>query len=229
MTKTGARPCVRCHESVLMGTVSSGGLRINHGVCASSGSCDDCHSTVAHGTAVRWAREPVMEDCTTCHAEEGASRTCDLCHEGQIESDRLAAGPWQITHGPEWKTTHGMGNLASCSTCHPGDYCVRCHEIPLPHPVDFPARHGADAKAAPESCTSCHDREALCDPCHGMEMPHPEGFLPDHSSIATSYTDESCLGCHYQTDCDACHVTHVHPGASDGSINSPLPRIGGDS
>lgn len=229
VTRTGIRPCVRCHEDVLMGTVSSGGLNINHGVCAASGSCDDCHSAVAHGSEVRWAREPVMEDCTACHAESGASLACDLCHEGQLESDRLAAGPWQITHGPEWKTTHGMGNLASCATCHPADYCVRCHQLALPHPVDFPARHGEDAKAAPGSCETCHDRAALCDTCHGMEMPHPEGFLPGHSSIATSFTDERCTGCHYESDCDTCHETHVHPGASDGSINTPLPKAGGGS
>lgn len=229
VTRTGASPCIRCHEDVLMGTVSAQGLRINHGVCAAGGSCDNCHSTVAHGSAVRWAREPVMEDCAACHAEAGASVACDLCHDGRIESDRLAAGPWQITHGPAWETTHGMGNLASCATCHPADYCVRCHQISLPHPIDFPSRHGADAIEAPGSCETCHDRAALCDTCHGMEMPHPGSFLKEHGSLATSFTDGRCTGCHYESDCQTCHETHVHPGASDGTINTPLPKAGGDS
>lgn len=227
VTPTGARSCIRCHEDVLMGTISSDGLRINHGVCASSGSCDNCHSTTAHGTAVRSPREPVMEDCTSCHARESAPTECNVCHEGKLETERLAAGPWQITHGPSWQTTHGMGNITSCSTCHPVDYCVRCHQVSLPHPVDFPSRHGSDAVAAPESCASCHSRERLCDTCHGIEMPHPAGFLREHSAIATSFTDEQCMKCHYESDCRRCHETHVHPGASDGTINSPLPKLGG--
>ncbi len=222
-------PCLSCHEDVLLGEVVQGGIRIEHRFCAPQDSCDGCHTSAAHGDAVRWTRQTVMEECVACHDEQKAASECDTCHDGRVETERLEKGPWQITHGTTWETTHGMGDLRYCRTCHPVDYCTPCHKTVLPHSVDFPARHGTDALAKDNTCLKCHDRDKLCDPCHGIEMPHPKGFLAKHSTIATSRDDASCLTCHRISDCEACHAAHTHPGSTDGTLARKLPKTGGAS
>lgn len=219
--ETARSACLGCHEAVLNGTIERLGIRINHGVCAPIGSCDSCHAGVAHGEQVRWLREPVMEECVACHRAESATDACDACHRGKSETERLSTGPWQVTHGANWKLTHGMGSLRSCSVCHPKDYCVRCHGIELPHPVDFGTTHGRDAMAKSASCGTCHDARTFCGACHGVPMPHPDGFLVQHSDVATGYKDETCLAlCHRQEDCADCHVAHTHPGRTDGKLGT---------
>jgi hypothetical protein len=219
--ETARGACLGCHEPVLNGTIESLGIRINHGVCAPTGTCDACHSGVAHGEQVRWLREPVMEECVACHRAASATDACDACHQGKSETERLSTGPWQVTHGANWKQTHGMGSLKSCSVCHPQDYCVRCHGTELPHSVDFGTTHGNDAIAENASCGSCHETASFCEPCHAAPMPHPDGFLIEHSGIAKGYEDESCLKlCHRQEDCADCHVAHTHPGRTDGRLGT---------
>lgn len=217
--------CLACHESVLMATVASG-IRINHGTCAPSGSCDACHSAVAHGEATRWITEPTMEDCIACHRDQGAAVACDTCHAGKSQAERLSQGPWAITHGSNWEQTHGMGDLRTCNVCHEPSKCAGCHGVDLPHPAGFGGTHSASAIAAPDSCGQCHDRTAFCNACHGIEMPHPQGFLPGHRDIATGYDDASCMTCHHRQDCDRCHVMHTHPGNTDGTIGDTLPKVG---
>jgi len=220
-------PCLACHANVLSETVVSGGIRIEHRFCAPQDSCDGCHSATAHGESVRWARQPSMEECVACHVAESAATECDTCHEGRIETERLEAGPWQITHGSSWQNTHGMGDLRYCRTCHPADYCTPCHKTALPHGVDFPAVHGIEALKKDNTCLECHDRPTLCDPCHGLEMPHPGTFLAKHDTIAKNRRDAACLDCHRVTDCEACHAAHTHPGSTDGNLGTSLPGTGG--
>ncbi len=216
------RACRSCHGRVMDGVVESVGIRIAHASCAVGRTCGSCHGVSAHGTALRWARQAIMEECVACHRTSGASTSCDGCHVERSERRRLEKGPWQITHGPTWSKTHGMGTLEWCATCHPRGYCVRCHGVDLPHPADFGRTHGALARSADARCETCHDRRALCDACHGIEMPHPGGFLARHSKEASTASDPRCLACHIAKDCTACHVKHIHPGATRGT--APLPR-----
>ncbi|MCE5204300.1 MAG: hypothetical protein ABFC80_06995 [Coriobacteriales bacterium] len=229
VARLGRARCLACHENVLDGPLTAHGLRIDHATCATTDSCDDCHSASAHGSVSRWPRQPVMADCTACHSASGAPTECSTCHDERSKTVRVAKGPWQITHGPEWEKTHGMGDLRSCGVCHPKDYCARCHGIALPHPLDFPKTHGRLAQEQPASCDACHDRALLCDPCHGIPMPHPATFRADHSTIATSRGDERCMKCHYESDCRACHEAHTHPGSTDGTLKETLPKPGGRS
>jgi hypothetical protein len=211
--------CLSCHADILDVETESMGMRIKHGSCVGeSGDCDDCHTSATHGDAVRWPRQPVMEDCILCHQDQGGPTECDSCHEGKLQTERLAQGPWQVTHGPEWKKNHGSGTLRTCMTCHPDDYCVDCHGIELPHAVDFGKLHGVIARQTPDSCVTCHDGSAFCTACHGIEMPHPDGFLAQHPDVAQGYSDKMCLNCHRAKDCDACHVKHTHPGNTEGTI-----------
>ncbi|MBN2404161.1 MAG: hypothetical protein JXE06_01120 [Coriobacteriia bacterium] len=225
-TMTSRTACLKCHSEVLEDVIEAGGIRIQHDSCAPEGSCDSCHSTVAHGESTRWILEPAMEDCIGCHRDEKAPTTCDLCHAGKTTAERLSRGSWAITHGPEWETTHGMGDLRTCDACHDDKKCASCHDIKLPHPMDFGSTHPAVALENPESCETCHDSVALCDACHGISMPHPEGFLSEHSKIATGTDDAVCIRCHKEADCVRCHVAHTHPGSTDGLIGAGLPETG---
>jgi hypothetical protein len=222
-SRVSSGPCAGCHRRVLAGVIEAKGTRIDHRACALGRSCDACHGTVAHGKATRWVRQPVMDDCVRCHIAKKATIGCDACHADKSTRARLAAGPWQVTHGKNWRATHGMGDITVCRVCHPSSKCVTCHGTPIPHAVDFGRTHGELAKAPEARCEGCHDRAAFCTDCHGLPMPHPASFLPGHSKIAKTRQDKSCLKCHYQDDCDACHTAHTHPGNTKGTLKDKLP------
>lgn len=218
VAETARAACESCHDSMTAAvgtTEGSTGIRIAHASCADEATCDSCHAPVAHGVAVRWKREPVMEDCTACHQDESVSVDCDTCHTEREKADRLEAGPWQITHGPNWKSTHGMGDLKSCSVCHPDDYCVRCHGSVIPHAASFGREHGQAAVEARDKCMECHQQAAYCDSCHGVEMPHPEGFIKTHAEEAETVSNPQCVRCHTVEDCGLCHERHTHPGGAN--------------
>ncbi len=209
--------CLSCHEDVMIRVVESKGYRIDHAQCAQGSSCTDCHSRVAHGDSVSWARTPLMEDCLACHQTDDVRNACDTCHMPRTRHERLGVSPWAITHGPSWETVHGMGNLDSCAACHDAEYCVKCHGVRLPHDDDFLRVHSKQAMDAPDSCESCHFQE-FCDRCHGVEMPHPVAFTREHSRIVEEGSDELCGRCHIDADCTGCHEAHVHPGGAIGSL-----------
>lgn len=214
--------CLECHDQILVLATGGSGIAIDHAACAASGACTGCHGGTAHPQAVRWPRLYSMEACVACHQEAGIDHDCDACHTGKSEHDRLAVGSWQVTHGANWRETHGMGSLQYCGTCHPDTYCVDCHGIPLPHAENWGSQHGIAAVEDRDGCETCHPGETLCDSCHGMDMPHPDSFLQSHSSLADTVDDERCSTCHLVDDCIECHENHVHPGGP----NMPEPAAG---
>lgn len=212
--------CKNCHSS-LPEVVDVRGLRIKHEACAEGSACTDCHSTVAHEDGIRWPTTYHMDFCLRCHEVKKVSTSCDTCHtEGASSDRRPTTGPWAITHGPNWKTTHGMGSMSTCGACHPQDYCTRCHGAGVPHDSKFFDLHGATSLTREAQCDSCHQPK-FCSDCHTLEMPHPESFTQGHSTLVREQGDASCTRCHAEQDCITCHVTHVHPG---GAVS-----LGGDS
>jgi hypothetical protein len=203
--------CLSCHQAVNTRITQVKGLRIQHSKCAKGSMCTDCHSTTAHGASVKWQRTSHMEACLDCHVPNKVREACTTCHGSEPPADALATGPWYVTHGPEWRTTHGMGDWNTCAACHAPDFCVKCHHIPLPHDVDFVRTHGATALTQRSDCTVCH-QESFCKSCHGLEMPHPASFAPTHPDTVHAMGQSACLKCHVSTDCETCHVKHVHPG-----------------
>jgi len=214
--------CADCHEATLESGTVGRPIRITHSECAPGASCDPCHAQTSHEGAVRWSTGVVMEECVECHKASKATTKCGSCHSEETSGELRARGPWQVTHGPGWRETHGMGNLPTCSTCHPDGFCARCHGVDVPHPSDFGSTHGAIAEKDREACQTCHKDERLCDGCHQLEMPHPEEFVTGHREVAESTADARCFRCHVETDCDACHEMHVHPGGSKG-VPVPWP------
>ncbi len=219
--------CVACHGGVLDGVLERNAIRVRHSDIVEQGrACTHCHSTATHGEAVGVARTALMEECMACHDGSRASAECDVCHvSGERRERPDAETPWRITHGVTWQYTHGMGDLSTCTACHPQGYCVRCHGIDLPHPSAWGNTHGRVAVAVPDSCTACHE-SGLCTGCHSTTMPHPEGFLPRHSAEVAESGVEPCLECHLRVGCDACHEAHIHPGLTPEQIRL-LGTVGG--
>ena len=205
--------CLSCHEAVMQQQVTANGLSILHAECAKGRMCTDCHSDTAHGTEVKWAKTPTMDECLDCHNTERVRSNCNMCHAPKSEQALFQSGQWAVTHGPDWKQAHGMGDLNTCVACHPANYCVRCHGIPLPHGSGFIRDHPALAFTNRADCTVCH-QQSFCDSCHGLPMPHPVGFTPEHPAIVKQQGTSKCLRCHVQQDCTKCHDAHVHPGGA---------------
>lgn len=220
-TRAAGRQCLDCHSDVLDHTVNGPALRISHRACVKDGRCDTCHTASAHGSATRWVRQPVMEDCLACHVTRD-DVACGTCHVRRSRTSLLASSAWRVTHGAQWKTQHGMGNINLCRVCHPQSDCVRCHAIPIPHPEGFGAAHGQYSALANARCDDCHDQSTFCDSCHGVSMPHPADFIKTHGQFATSKTDERCGRCHILGDCTTCHTTHKHPLVSGSPWSDTL-------
>ena len=154
-----------------------------------------------------------MNVCLDCHNSSTVRSDCTTCHAERSMSQRVSTGEWQVTHGPNWKQTHGMGDLDTCAACHPTNFCVRCHGISLPHGPDFIKLHPTLALTNRQDCTVCH-QQSFCDNCHGLPMPHPAAFTPAHPTIVQKQGTAVCMRCHIQDDCTNCHIAHVHPGGA---------------
>jgi hypothetical protein len=205
--------CLSCHSAVMTRVVTVNGLSIKHAKCANGRMCVNCHSDTAHGRAVKWIQTSQMNQCLDCHAAPQVRSNCTTCHANKSSEERIRSGEWVVTHGPTWRQTHGMGDLKTCAACHPDDFCVRCHGIPLPHEPSFLRTHPLSVPTHREDCAVCH-RQTFCDGCHGLEMPHPNAFTKTHSALVKKQGNTLCLRCHIEDDCTNCHVRHVHPGGA---------------
>jgi len=206
--------CEKCHEPATLQSVVGEDLRIAHDSCVpATGRCDTCHGGVAHGDLVRWAGQPEMDACITCHEKSAAPRACDICHEPEPEIALTRKGPVRAVHGPEWDDGHGMlGSTKLCARCHEAASCGECHGAAVPHPAEFTSTHGDAALSADAQCDTCHSAKQSCDKCHGVPMPHGDRFLAEHFEVADGYEDPKCISCHEVKACTGCHDRHVHPG-----------------
>ncbi len=208
--------CLQCHIQIASKTVTKNAIRMSHKETLAANSCADCHSTTAHGSASTAKNYPELDKCLVCHNNVKASADCDKCHVGGAERIKPVGftSAWRTTHGQNWRTAHGAGNLKTCRACHSEDFCKRCHGIQLPHPDSWLNLHGDEVKSSPaakEGCFVCH-RRSLCDGCHKLQIPHPKDFLKNHSSIVKQQGSTACYKCHSEVSCDRCHSLHRHPG-----------------
>lgn len=215
--------CKRCHARMEK-VVEVRGLRMSHSTCVAGISrCTGCHSDVGHGVPAP-GRGIDMDACLRCHDGTKATIRCEACHAGKRTASLETTTPWGVTHGPGWKSTHGMGDLTTCRICHDVLDCSRCH-LPVPHSADWSSRHGREALAkGRDKCTLCHVPQ-LCDGCHGTPMPHPKGWLAVHSKATSpAQAKGMCRACHVEADCTECHEMHVHPGIPPDALRRMRAR-----
>lgn len=142
--------------------------------------------------------------CATCHRDDGAGgrrlpdkATCSGCHDGSTATGRCDACHLADQRGLLMTTLPG-------GTLIPGAQMSR-----IDHRGDFARAHGAAAKAAPETCETCHTPRT-CTGCHGggvrpLEI-HPADYLLTHAVPARQAPAE-CGQCHrLQTFCVDCHT-----------------------
>lgn len=204
--------CLACHEEVETKTVVAKEIRIRHADFLAQGyRCTFCHNTLAHWKVVRRKNLPEMDKCSVCHDGEIAAKDCVTCHTTERSKRAGGAEPtvYSITHGEKRLSTHGMGDLKTCDACHGSEFCVRCHQLELPHPADFPGVHGQKFLEAGAQCMKCHQK-SFCDGCHQTSMPHYPGFLPAHGEIVRKEGGRYCLDCHLREGCLNCHEKHTH-------------------
>jgi hypothetical protein len=172
-----------------------------------------------------------MDTCMSCHNSNPTNTsTCAICHVDNSGATTRGAGavtPWRVTHGPQWKTMHGMGDLETCKGCHTTrTFCASCHHVEVPHATNYLAAHGADVLAREtgrKDCLLCH-RQYSCDNCHGLPMPHPDGFLQRHPAYVQKNGSTICERCHDKKSCTDCHTRHTHPGLDPKYLNQLKQR-----
>ncbi len=234
--------CRSCHAETLSQTVTVRGVRISHAAFVAARAqdgqngelrssqpvnleCSYCHSDAAHvAPAGGTTSLEVHSSCGTqaCHDGVAVSDACDLCHT-QRSSTTGASSP----HPPDWGSTHGMGDLQSCSTCHEAAACKECHGVSLPHdPNTFAYAHGAEANQAGSACYACHE-EASCSSCHAVPMPHADDYLTVHGRDAVDRGTEVCAKCHLESGCLRCHARHLHIGVAPEIIEKLEKASGG--
>lgn len=209
--------CKQCHESVLTGIVVNRAIKMSHKEVDDYFKCTECHSTVAHPGAVTNPRPAAMDRCSGCHDEQRTSASCDTCHVEEIYEREQAETNWRVTHGPQWRKLHGMGNLNTCATCHGSIFCLRCHNAALPHPDFWIRHHARKAKDDAKGCYKCHHK-SYCLSCHGVDMPHNEQFFKTHGDTAGVKGKKTCYRCHLEQGCERCHEKHIHPGLRRGRL-----------
>ncbi len=204
--------CRECHAAVLADVVVSRGIAVRHSDFSQE-RCALCHAGTGHALPGRTYDVAQMDDCMSCHSSSGEELSgCAMCHMPDADRERLkGTSTWRITHGPRWRTTHGMGDLKTCVSCHAPAYCARCHRLALPHPPSWPKQHGKAARAVEtKTCVACHE-STWCADCHGVEMPHRDGFLPAHGEDAHRLGETTCYRCHPEAGCVDCHLRSAHP------------------
>jgi predicted CXXCH cytochrome family protein len=217
--------CRTCHATTLdAGTVTANGIHYDHAQCDSDRDCIGCHGASAHAPAPdAYVRSYTMDLCLDCHLQKRYFEVgdCSVCHaddetvRAEQSDGTRSASTFSATHGPNWKTAHGMGDQAICRACHATDFCEPCHGPGVPHSEYFLSSHGAVATASDNKCTTCHTQTDYCDSCHGTPMPHSKQFKLDHAATVNADGETMCLNCHVRDDCTACHTGHTHPGGTD--------------
>lgn len=210
VTSVKNESCLSCHDREIKDTIVSKGIRVSHKEF-SSYLCTSCHANAAHDMPNRIRNYPDMDSCAGCHNYSQGDVTCEKCHPKNARAEDLnSRGPWKVTHGPNWRDTHGMGDPKTCATCHDERFCMMCHKSEVPHTEPWSYLHGKAAKYNVEGCYQCHKKN-LCSDCHRMEMPHPPSFISQHQATVKKRGYDVCWRCHEEEGCQACHLRGAHP------------------
>lgn len=220
--------CIDCHDNVTHANVSE--KVITAGIDPNAFATEDAMEITAMGNRIP------MDKCMQCHNGEMATSSCNACHTDKAAPPNHDA--------PSWGTKHGLQafeDVASCNKCHEYDvlkkqnfspeedtllnvrkvartnaFCYNCHiDRPNSHTKVYSVEHGEKAKAFPEGCLACHNKEkdetviaapttpVYCEKCHFTL--HPKEWEATHKDEVRSSGDSQCYQCHTATSCSSCH------------------------
>lgn len=208
-------------------------------------ACSECHKNKSDLTDLS---KPSLKgsyhrQCLGCHKEWSHENACQFCHEeinasdaetSNIDKTDIVGVPHPLISAEEkyvYKTKYKEGPIVtfhhtdhadifnlSCSACHKGDTCYRCHNIDKPKESESIIKHEI-------TCFSCHN-ENNCSFCHSTEEKPP--FSHDISTgfaLGQYHQDVDCNKCHRSvsnfvtpsTNCTDCHI-HWDVGTFDHSV-----------
>lgn len=229
------RICYDCH----------GVIHGKQGLVAST-DCGLCHPKAFdlmprdHRPQGRWLLshgKPAKQDleyCQMCHD----SGFCEPCHLGKkplpasvaakakAQGIVAASGPSagkvlpKDHRSQQWRTRHGemfMKLDGSCSPCHSGGFCYRCHKTGMPHPPNWLQKHSAKGVGR-EDCNVCHQDRSTCQQCHhggivgGRLVPescvkcHPEAAVTPYTAIRSKGMIVHAAHWRKKYRCLQCHI-----------------------
>jgi hypothetical protein len=219
------RMCTDCHsdfnrfltrpgQNVLTDNFSHG-VHINLGI-----RCEDCHVVPTHQPD-RIVVPPMQKCFTPCHSQEEdaqAPGACGACHPADfplVPANHNQAGwlpPAEVQLVKTVQGTHSdmaLQDQAYCDMCHARQFCLDCHQTPMPHGGDWQAAHPQQVRdQGGQGCERCHPQEYLCNDCHhtGYE-PTEVGWELQHPPIVRGGGAEGCFSCHNPLVCAHCHIT----------------------
>lgn len=196
--------------------------------------CLDCHSDPMVAGRATEARDHLRFDHAK-HLRGQAAGNCARCHTEVASSD----GPLRPTMATCWSCHEHerVRTTRDCNACH-----VDLAEEGTPpashliHDGDFARRHGEQASASSDLCSTCHG-ERFCADCHGKTAPiiparmrpadpfaasvHRPAFFARHGE-ESRLEPASCTSCHQPSRCDQCHRERSVAGTSR-TAGSPHP------
>lgn len=234
--------CLQCHEK-LENPKSLANLKFDHAKHIKVNNCTDCHAKVVHNEKPITSSD-IKSNCVNCHTKKNVKvEQCADCHKP--------------THDEKFKISHSASVKKStdvCMACHakqewaegiPGvgkNFCQNCHQVSMPHKVEFIKNHGQEYDKNQEACVKCHNSEAVkagskaknCISCHKVEMPHEKGFIDKHFEVykknptvctachnaakeKADYKAKNCATCHSKVDVHKSNWKAVHPSESKKS------------
>jgi hypothetical protein len=217
--------CSSCHDAVW------DSKELGDPVLPKEKDCLTCHQAkkndcaMCHTAVKKRGRGPDAEPVTlrmshSAHIER-VKEDCTVCHK-QLPNPL--------------RTSETKPTMATCLSCHEHqeDYdagrCAKCHldlahfdKKPLgtfTHAGNFVHEHMRPARAAPETCATCHD-QTFCTDCHastvGLKVEtkfpervdrdfiHRDDFVSRHV-IEQQADPASCARCHGTSFCESCHT-----------------------
>ncbi len=235
---TGSAFCIACHKQPMPHPAEFKSFHAKTGtsapaVCANCHQfkelCSNCHhkgSSVSapwvslHGKQVGTAG---AADCfAKCHKKD----FCVQCHTARkVVPASHKVADWKKRAALDKKAQHPAAfakDAENCTFCH-GDggaasaFCVGCHKLPMPHPIDaknaqkYVHKGPFAAKTITrEMCANCHALP-FCDKCHhNYTGATPWRTTHDDVVKAASGDTKPCQKCHQETYCSYCHVRLIH-------------------
>jgi len=219
--------CLSCHEAAW------DSKQLGDRIVPEEKQCFTCH-------------KDKKDDCAMCHTavkarvkQKGAMsdpQTIRMSHAAHIERVKDDCTVCHKSLPNPLRSAETRPKMGACLGCHEHaqEYkegrCARCHLDlarygPKPlgsftHAGDFVREHMRPARAAPETCATCHD-QTFCTDCHAstvglkVETKFPErvdrdfihrnDFISRHA-IEQRADPASCARCHGTSFCETCHT-----------------------